>query len=430
MEEERHLPKNIRQIGEKEEELRVYLEDFVYTFIQKLGSSQENRAGILLGNRETVEGKRCWFINGAVELEGLIGESGVCFSEETWKTVEEEIEQYFSDCSICGWFIRGGELEFPDRDMLKKVHSQVFAGENCLMYWKEEENDCFWLEIDKNLQKLGGYYVYYERNFQMQNYMLSCRERPVSETVNDQAAQNFRKIMKSKKQKKKSPQALWTQVGTVAAAAIIFVGSIYLIGKMTSSKSSDDQVPALAVGASVERRSEEETARKSSGDVSESTDVQEQEPTLRLYMEDGTTEAGIEKSTASAQSGKQSSGKNESDSETAQQESEAATQAGEATKQSSEAAQQDSEATKQGGEAVQQNSGAEQTEEKNTGDAAQEAAASISGIDRKYTIQPGDTLAEISIRFYGSTDMIMRICETNGIGNPNTIFIGQEIELP
>lgn len=410
MEEGRSLPKNIRQIGEKEENLRIYLEDFVYTFIQKLGADGENKAGILLGNRETVEGKRCWFINGAVELEGLLGENGVCFSEEMWKTAEEETGRYFSDCSICGWFIRGGDLAFPDREMLKKVHSQVFAGENCLMYWKEEENDCFWIEADKQLKRLKGYYVYYERNFQMQNYMLSCQERPVSEAVDDQAAQNFRKIMKSKKKQKKSAQAVWMQGATVAAAAVIFVGSIYLIGKMTSGNTSDDQVPALAVGASVERRSsgvkeaqtvsqeesreaqtreesrpEEVNAAEGKTEKERDTTEGEEEtelPALRLYMEEENGSFTAFDSAEKSEAEKTFSPSEESGEQTGIQDS----------------------------------------------DPAREAGASVT--DRKYTIQPGDTLADISIRFYGSTEMIMKICEVNDISNPNTIFIGQEIELP
>lgn len=367
MEEVRRLPRNIRQMGEKEE-MRVYLEDYVYTFIRKLDAEKETRAGILLGSRDIVEEKHCFFISGAVELEGLIGESGVCFSEETWKRVEEEIAEYFSDCSICGWFVCGNEDAFPDKEMLKKVHMQVFAGENCLMYWREEENDCFWLEQEKQLRRLLGYYVYYERNFQMQNYMLSCLEHPVSEMVDDQAAQNFRKIMKTKRNQKKTPYQTLTQIGTVAAVAIIFVGSIYLIGRMTGDM-EEDQIPAFAVGASVER--------ESSGEEENSTESQTKESrTYEEKVEDKTTEENTED---------------------------------DLELQTLHFYMNESSALQENKDSVP-------------------AGVSVSG--QKYTIQPGDTLAGISIKFYGSTSRIMDICEKNKITNPNTIFIGQEIELP
>lgn len=467
MEEEKRLPRNIRQIGEKEENVRVYLEDYVYTFIRKLETDRESRAGILLGSRETVEGVRCFFIKGGVELEGLIGENGVCFSEDTWKTVEEEIGRYFSDCSICGWFIRGNEENCPDKEMLKRVHSQVFAGENCLMYWKEEENDCFWMEDEKKLRRLRGYYVYYERNFQMQNYMLSCKERPVSEIVDDQAAKNFRKIMKTKQHERKAGQSIWTQAGTVAAAAIIFVGTIYLIGKATTGQNDENQVPAFAVGASVERQSgengmpadeSEENDRAAEDSPSESdreaaafeadqaNDQTEEEsgkaplevemPTLRLYMNESegaepfgkgqTDEAASGKTEASA--GDQISGKTEApagDQVSGKTEAPAGDQVSGKTEAPAENQMVDANTTAAPAESnTQEIQGADQETET----AALEAQASVGG--RKYVIQPGDTLADISIRFYGSTDMIMQICSANQISNPNTIFIGQEIELP
>lgn len=48
MEEEKKLPKNIRQMAEKEERVRVYLEDYAYTFIRKLNCTGHVRTGILL----------------------------------------------------------------------------------------------------------------------------------------------------------------------------------------------------------------------------------------------------------------------------------------------------------------------------------------------------------------------------------------------
>ena len=45
MEEEKKLPKNIRQMAEKEERVRVYLEDYAYTFIRKLNCTGHVRTG-------------------------------------------------------------------------------------------------------------------------------------------------------------------------------------------------------------------------------------------------------------------------------------------------------------------------------------------------------------------------------------------------
>ena len=47
-----------------------------------------------------------------------------------------------------------------------------------------------------------------------------------------------------------------------------------------------------------------------------------------------------------------------------------------------------------------------------------------------YTVQPGDTLIEISKKFYGSSQMVMQLKEVNGLDDINKIYIGQELTLP
>ena len=47
-----------------------------------------------------------------------------------------------------------------------------------------------------------------------------------------------------------------------------------------------------------------------------------------------------------------------------------------------------------------------------------------------YTIQRGDTLIGISLRNYGSNSKVSEICSLNGIADPDDIKIGQEILLP
>jgi nucleoid-associated protein YgaU len=47
-----------------------------------------------------------------------------------------------------------------------------------------------------------------------------------------------------------------------------------------------------------------------------------------------------------------------------------------------------------------------------------------------YTIQPGDSLIEISLRFYGNTSMMDEILALNGIANADKIISGKTIALP
>lgn len=47
-----------------------------------------------------------------------------------------------------------------------------------------------------------------------------------------------------------------------------------------------------------------------------------------------------------------------------------------------------------------------------------------------YTIKYGDTLADISQKYYGSLEMVEKICELNQIDDANMIVPGQKIVLP
>ena len=277
MEEEKRLPKNIRQMAEKEERVRVYLEDYAYTFIHKLNCASRVRTGVLLGSRMVTENKRCWFVKGAVEFEEKLEEQNKeADSDETkkegitqqiWDNTQSVIQQYFPGCSVCGWFICGSEENFPDGEQLKKTHRQIFSGENCLMYWKQGDEDSFWIEDEDAILHLKGYFVYYEKNPEMQNYMLS-RQEEKSEAVSDQAALNFRKIMKEKQDTKHVPKrkpakqtrqfALENGFLIKAGVAVLFI--LLVGGGVLASrgmKRPEDSVQALAVGASVERQSGE-----------------------------------------------------------------------------------------------------------------------------------------------------------------------------
>ena len=65
------LPKNIRQIGERDQSVRLYLEDYVNTYLKRLypRGGQDLRVGLLLGNIEEHDGTPYLFVDGAMEME-------------------------------------------------------------------------------------------------------------------------------------------------------------------------------------------------------------------------------------------------------------------------------------------------------------------------------------------------------------------------
>lgn len=90
MEEYRNLlPKNMRQMGEKEDRVRIYVEDYVCTYFQKLELTTECwRVGVLLGMHEEREGVPCLFISGAVETQAAE------YAEGPSEIYRQDLERY------------------------------------------------------------------------------------------------------------------------------------------------------------------------------------------------------------------------------------------------------------------------------------------------------------------------------------------------
>lgn len=56
----------------------------------------------------------------------------------------------------------------------------------------------------------GGHYIYYEKNLEMQNYMIASRKNngvTPSETIEDRVTKNFRDVIKEKMEKTKKDTA-------------------------------------------------------------------------------------------------------------------------------------------------------------------------------------------------------------------------------
>ena len=200
------LPKNIRQIGERDDIVRVYAEDYVNTYLKRLFpvAGQDLRAGLLLGNIEEHGGIPYVFIDGALEMEGVTQEGEkVVFSDEAWKRAYQTIEEMFPKRTVQGWFLCGAMGSQLSPLNYWKQHSQYFAGKNKLMYLNSalEGEEALYITSSDGFYKLRGYCIYYERNQMMQDYMVMRKENQrVEDGGSDPVIRNFRRKMEQKKE--------------------------------------------------------------------------------------------------------------------------------------------------------------------------------------------------------------------------------------
>lgn len=201
------LPKNIRQIGERDDIVRVYAEDYVNTYLKRLfpAAGQDLRAGLLLGNIEEHGGIPYVFIDGAMEMEGVTQEGEkVEFSEEAWKRAYQTIEEMFPKRTVQGWFLCGVPGSQLSPLNYWKQHGQYFSGKHKLMYLNSglEGEEAIYITSSDGFYRLRGYCIYYERNQMMQDYMVMRKEnRRVEDAGSDPVIRNFRRKMEQKKER-------------------------------------------------------------------------------------------------------------------------------------------------------------------------------------------------------------------------------------
>ena len=227
-----NLPKNIRQIGLAGENYRIYIEDYVYTFLHmaaQVKCQQEEDSGILavfLGENRWQSGTGYTFIRGALLADaGEITEEHIEITQNMWQKIHEEQEKYFEGQEIVGWFLARQSLPMMVSELIGKVHRNQFGGEKILMLMDTAEQEEAFFRYENNfLVRQSGYYIYYEKNTQMQNYMLEKNpeiQEESQETVQDDAVRAFRSLIQKKKKEEPEETEEKTSVFSYAATACL-----------------------------------------------------------------------------------------------------------------------------------------------------------------------------------------------------------------
>ena len=136
------LPKNVRQVGEIQRDRRIYIEDYVVTYIRQKIEENKNLGCVLIltGRKEYVQDTLYLFADGAflVEYE-QVGKDYV-FSDRVWETVYEQVKEYFSGGEIVGWLLYDDDLT---EERLLKAQKKNFPSEDMLLIKREAyEEDC------------------------------------------------------------------------------------------------------------------------------------------------------------------------------------------------------------------------------------------------------------------------------------------------
>ena len=481
------MPKNIRQVGEIDALHKIYVEDYVITFVKGLGNeivnhaakhqSKENdssgkreeddfKIAVLLGKKSVNENDVETFINGLVLVDGFLMNTDESFTSEIWSKVYEGIKNYYEDEEIVGWLYVGYGNDMVSNSKLIKIHSNNFTGKNLLFMVydisaKEEE---FYDYIDNHFLKRKGFYIYYQKNETMHNYMLAINgESHETPDKDEQVVKDIRNIL-NKHQKnhdiKKIAHYIYT-TGMAAAAIAIVVGTTVIYnninrgdkvpgveeivdaGNMFGAEAEITQMPDIAAVQNATAMPDIATISDAAGILAETaaSGVDSQDDvsvTSNADSQDGISDTSDVASQNDASDTSDIASQNDradtSDIVSQNDESDTGDEAGqddaidtsEVTSQNETTGTNDMVSQADASDTSNEDSKDDNADSKND---AKSAAVSAAGYSF-YIVKEGDNLGKIAENIYKSVKYADKIKELNNLEDADKIMIGQRLWLP
>ena len=416
----RQLPKNIRQIGNVQGSVRIYMEDYVYTYLHGSGRSGWAHCGsIFVGTRWQENGQKYLFVSGLVHIPDEYFKDGMPeFSDMMWGGVYQDIKCYYDQVEILGWGmdVAGDCAKLTGN--LEQVHRKAFQGQEKFAFLLDslEKEEAFYIYEKNMLRRRDGYYVYYEKNPQMRDYMMQGREEEAPQPeVDPQRAvvTSYREI--TSKNSRKGGKVFQTFVYASCLALLVAVTAmgVNMMSSAGKIERLEEAVSFLeAAPADVEEDQAESPVDNPMGtpdgiqDAAESGDQAEspvEEPAAEDTMQQTNPQIQIESDqTQQALIGE--------------------------TKDQQAADTQDAQAEPATEESTQPEQTDEPEAEPQIEDTADEEETPAFAEQDYYIVSRGESLLGISKKLYGK-DYTKQLCERNGLEDENKIYAGQKLLL-
>ena len=412
------IPKNVMQIGTGSPNVKLYMEDYVHTFLERC---QGKETCLAFGQQEEKGGIRYYLIYG----------------------VEKETD-----------FRRGNFPYFQKLERIGKIE-------------KKEAAVRFWTVRGEEIQ-IGGYFIFYEQNEEMQAYMIAEREQSRPADVEEERVMEAISARREKRKAEAAADAARgitasrasapntasgrktvlsrlgalkaaaptlnaasrkTAFGTAYQARLGSTGALFpklcrigclvlllvLVGTaLTSVNQYPDMKAVSALLAGAVRNTKNETENTSPGLIVEETVGwnSSDEMAQSAALDEATQADDATGAANTAMDGEVTDNRTADNVMTDNVTADSAT----ADSQNAVATDADAESS-----TARQSASASDSFPQ-----VQEALAH----PESYQVQKGDSLIAISRRFYGTDEKVIEICRLNNIKDPNQIQPGQNILLP
>lgn len=414
------IPKNVMQIGTGSPNVKLYMEDYVHTFLERC---QGKETCLAFGQQEEKGGIRYYLIYG----------------------VEKETD-----------FRRGNFPYFQKLERIGKIE-------------KKEAAVRFWTVRGEEIQ-IGGYFIFYEQNEEMQAYMIAEREQNRPADVEEERVME---AINARREKRKAEAAVDAARGITASRASApntASGRKTVLSRLGALKAAAPTLNANAASRKTAFGTAYQARLGSTGalfpklcrigclvlllvlvgtaltSVNQYPDMKAVSALLAGAVRNTKNET---ENTSPGLIVEETVGWNSSDEMAQSAALDEATQADDATGAANTAMDDEVTDNRTAGNVMTDNVTADSATadsqnavatdaDAESSTARQSASASDSfpqvqealAHPESYQVQKGDSLIAISRRFYGTDEKVIEICRLNNIKDPNQIQPGQNILLP
>lgn len=438
-------PKNKKQIGRIGKGDKIYIEDYAVTYLNQIARSPETKNGYagLFGHCRVVDGKKEFYIYSAIYQECEKAKDGGLPREAVQKIMRKRGEN-FAEHFFLGWALIYRENAGAMWENCYRSRMETLMGKpELLMTLKCDTcEEHFYLYPTEMPKETEGYFIFYEQNDAMQNFLIGWHGELHKDKCDDEmdnVAENCRNYYKEKK----SQQMRTRLAGMAFAAAVLLL--IFSAGVGIRNLNQYDKIKET--GQAIEEMQAVKEIEETT-DASELVSIEWEEKTDTAYeIESEEEQIAI--------------GENENVTEDALAEMEKELSIGpiemlpEAQeKEGTEVAITVEPAITVENEELQPieeiivPEEVVYIEETDASEAERHETEKIENVEVEtdtseeletvrfpeeyvtYEVAKGDTLYGICVRFYGNLHRAKEICELNHIEDMNNILYGQKILLP
>lgn len=485
---EKKLPKDIRQIGRPDVGERIYIEDEVYKYLHPYESNCEKLVYVLLGRFENYSGRQCTFVEAAIQLEYLEFDGEIPrWSDREWAYIYKRLKNEYDSMVIVGWALDHRGCLPNMTKQIEQFHQTHFGGIHQTLFLMDslEKEETFFSIRNGHLYRREGFYIYYDKHALTRSKKVELQEEkkeevnlpktdeivfakqdePVpamkeKENLNDILEEELyleesmqqdepepvpQTELKSRgRYRKQLEEAEKTEEAKIPVYSSLVLAVVVLTLGFTAyqnHKKMNEMENTLAQMNQVHIVTEmQETEKKAdtgivveniAGNIEKQTETkQADEHSTQTEAEqlqtNGTqaAEASAPDETAGIQAGTELSGMTDTE-ETAETSGTADAQK---TMESQETESMQNREGEQKAEADTDETNSNKENVKET--AAQPDEAQTYLKQGYYVVRQGDNLAAICRKIYQTTAMMDKVCEANGIDDPDAIYAGQYLTLP